>query len=171
MSATAVLIRRATVADLAALHVLIETAYRGQSARQGWTHEADLLDGERIAEEALADLLAEPSERVLVAEADGALIGCVHVHDKGGGAGYLGLLSVDPRRQASGLGKRLLAAAEAQAAGFGADRIELTVITRRSELIDYYVRRGYRHTGERRAFPIDVAPPLQLLVLEKRLGR
>lgn len=147
--------RVAALADLAALHALIERAYRGDAARQGWSHEADLLDGQRTDPEALADILTNADERLILAESgDTRLMGCVQISNKGGGLGYLGLLSVDPAHQAIGLGKQLIAAAEAEARrAFGIERIELTVIRQRHELIAFYQRRGFRLTGEERPFP------------------
>jgi ribosomal protein S18 acetylase RimI-like enzyme len=163
-------IRPATAADLATLHPVIERAYRGETARTGWTHEADLLSGggARIERSELEAAIAAPAERLLVAVQDGAPIGCVQVSDRGGALAYLGLLCIDPRLQAGGLGRRLIAAAEACAvATFGATRIEMTVIDRRTELIAYYERRGYRVTGELRPFPVPLDPPLAMVVLEK----
>ncbi len=171
-------IRPAGAGDLAALHGLVEGAYRGDSARRGWTHEADLLGGQRTDVEALTDLLADPAQAVLVAEVDGALIGCVCITDKGQGVAYLGMLSVDPARQAGGLGRRLVRAAEEAAmTRFGADRMEMTVIHSRGELIAWYERLGYAATGERRPFPMgDVrfglpkATDLTFVVLARDLG-
>lgn len=139
--------------DLAALHRLIEAAYRGDSARRGWTHEADLLGGQRTDVEALAAIIGEPSQRLLVARDATHLAGCVHITVKGGGIGYLGLLAVAPDSQANGLGARLIAAAEAKLAQLGAAKVEMTVIRQRTELIAYYERRGYALTGEVRDFP------------------
>jgi ribosomal protein S18 acetylase RimI-like enzyme len=153
---TARSIRTASPADLPRLHALVESAYRGDSARMGWTHEADLLDGQRTDEAGLAEILADPRQRILVAVDEGAIVGCVQISDKGHGTAYLGMLSVDPGRQAGGLGKLLIAAAEHDAqAWFGARRIEMTVIRQRPELIAYYERRGYARTGEERPFPLD----------------
>ncbi len=139
--------------QLPALHVLIERAYRGDSARRGWTHEADLLGGQRTDLEALEAILADPAQTLLVVEEAGVPVACTLIVDKGGGLAYLGLITVDPDRQADGIGRRLLDGAEAFAAAHGATRAEMTVIAQRSELIDWYVRRGYRPTGERRPFP------------------
>lgn len=152
---TEAVFRQAAAADLTALHLLVESAYRGDSARRGWSHEADLLDGQRTDPEELAALLADASQVVLVAEQDGGLIGCVAVTGKGQGLTYLGMLSVDPAHQAGGLGRRLVRAAEAEAVErFGATRMEMTVIHRRAELIAWYERLGYALTGERRPFPM-----------------
>lgn len=149
-------ISAATEADLGALLALIEGAYRGDSARRGWTHEADLLGGQRTDEEALAEIVRDPQQAMLVARAGKTVVGCVQLAARGGGTAYLGMLSVDPSSQGSGLGRRLIEAAEREAAArFGARRIEMTVIEQRAELIAYYVRRGYAATGERRPFPLD----------------
>jgi predicted N-acetyltransferase YhbS len=147
-------IRPATRADIPALHALVESAYRGDSARQGWTHEADLLDGQRTDPESLTEIIDDPSQQILVALDGPDIVGCVQIARKENGKSYLGLLSVDPLRQATGLGKQLIAAAEhAAAIYFGAHLIELTVIKQRGELIAYYNRRGYSPTGEERPFP------------------
>ncbi|HWK34951.1 GNAT family N-acetyltransferase [Sphingomonas sp.] len=164
-------IRLATADDLPRLHPVIERAYRGESARVGWTHEADLLDGDRTSLDVLEDILAQPNQRLLVAERDGDLIGCVAVTGLANRLAYLGQLCVEPRLQAAGIGRVLIDAAEDCARRtFGADRIEMTVIERRTELIAYYLRRGYAVTGERRDFPIPIDPPLFMTVLEKALG-
>jgi predicted N-acetyltransferase YhbS len=172
-----VLIREATRADVTALHKLVESAYRGDSARRGWTHEADMLGGQRTDENALIECLNDPTQRILVAEVDGALVGSVQVQNRDGGRAYLGQLAVDPDQQAGGIGSRLIEAAEALAISeFGASVIEMTVIVQRTELTVYYVRRGYRETGEMRPFPFDNARigmatrhDLAFTVLEKAL--
>ena len=144
----------ATATDLPALHALVERAYRGDSARRGWTHEADLLGGQRTDLAALEAMLADPAQRLLVFRDNEALIACVLLADRGSGLAYLGMITVDPDRQGTGFGRLLLAAAEDHAASdFAASRIEMTVIVQRPELIAWYERRGYRLTGERRPFP------------------
>jgi GNAT superfamily N-acetyltransferase len=163
-------IRQAVAEDLATLQPLIQRAYRGDSARAGWTHEADLIDDERITMTDLAALIADPRERVLIAFSGEAMIGCVRVADRGDALAYLGLLCVDPDRQAGSVGRTLIDAAERVARDdFGANRMEMTVIERRTELIDYYRRRGYAPTPERRDFPVTLDPPLFMTVLEKPL--
>jgi N-acetylglutamate synthase-like GNAT family acetyltransferase len=165
-----VTIRAATHEDLPALHPVIERAYRGESARQGWTHEADLLEGQRTDLETLEAIVADPAQRLLIAEQDGTVIGCVNLTDKGDGLAYLGLLCIDPALQAAGAGRQLLAAAEACARDeLHADRIEMTVIDVRPRLIAWYERRGYARTGERRDFVFPVDPPLFMTVLVKSL--
>lgn len=146
--------RAATLDDIERLQPFVHAAYRGDSARRGWTHEADLLDGQRIDAEGLSDAINDPPQVILLAEEDSELRGCVSITDKGQELAYLGLLTVDPERQGGGLGRRLIGAAEAEAASrFGADRMEMTVIAQRAELIAWYERCGYVLTGERRPFP------------------
>jgi ribosomal protein S18 acetylase RimI-like enzyme len=162
-------LRLAASADLPAVHALIESAYRGDSARRGWTHEADLIEGDRTDLATLSAILAAPDKAILVLEDAGETAGSVFVADMGDGLAYLGMLCVAPRRQAAGLGKRLISAAESFAVSrFGARVMEMTVIEPRPELIAYYQRRGYALTGERRPFP--VSADFDLLVLRKPLG-
>lgn len=165
-----VTIRVATRDDLPALHPVIERAYRGETARGGWTHEADLVQGNRTDIPTLAAIIDDPAQRMLVALRGGATIGCVQVSDKGDGLAYLGLLCIDPTLQAGGYGKQLVDAAENCAReAFGARRMEMTVIDVRRKLIAFYERRGYRVSGEKRDFPIPLDPPLFMDVLVKDL--
>ena len=164
-------LRTATLADLPALRVLVERAYRGDTARQGWTHEADLLDDERTTDEDLADAITDQAARVVVlAEADGALVGTVTVTNQGHGRSYLGMLCVDPALQAGGMGRRLIKAAERTARErFGSRLMEMTVIDSRTELIAWYERRGYVLREEKRAFPVPGEHPFEMVVLENYL--
>lgn len=149
-------IRPATLADIPALHRLVERAYRGNSARKGWTHEADLLGGQRTDVAALSAIISDPAQRILIAISEDDLIGCVQVSQKDNDTAYLGLLSVDPDVQAGGLGKAMIIEAERTAQrDFAVTTMEMTVIRQRSELIAYYERRGYALTGETRPFPLD----------------
>lgn len=172
------IIRQAGLGDVESLHSLVQGAYRGDSARRGWTHEADLLDGDRIDPQTLSSVIADPSHLVLVAERQGCLVGCVQVSQRGRSLAYLGMLTVDPTLQGEGLGRRLISAAEAQAQGrFGARTMEMTVIRQRPELIAWYERRGYVATGETRPFPmtdprfgLPRRDDLAFLVLARKLG-
>lgn len=148
--------RTAAAADIPALHALIESGYRGESAKAGWTHEADLLGGQRTDEAALADLIADPNHDLILAESEGDLVGCVCVSDKGGGRAYLGMLTVRPILQGAGLGRALIEEGETRARRqFGAAVMEMTVIRQRGELIAWYERRGYELTGREAPFPLD----------------
>lgn len=166
-------LRLATAEDVPAIRALLESAYRGDSARQGWTHESDLLSGDRTSEAEVAGIIAAPHQRFIVAEQDGRVIGCVAVTDLSGGRAYLGMLAVSPKLQAAGLGRALITAAEDEASrAFGAAAMEMTVIGQRPELIAWYERRGYRHTGEVRPFHYEApeAAGISLVVLERALA-
>ncbi len=164
-------IRVAAIDDLPRLHPVIERAYRGEPARAGWTHEADLIvEGARTDLDALRKIVADPEQRLLIAERGGQTIGCVQVSDQGKGLAYLGLLTVDPTLQAGGVGKKLLDAAERVARDvFAARRMEMAVIDKREELVAWYRRRGYLPSGETRDFPLLFDPPLFMSVLVKPL--
>ena len=171
-------IRVAAPGDVPSLHALVEAAYRGDAARGGWTHEADLLGGQRTDTDELESLVAAPRSAILMAEADKRVLGCVHVQGKPDALAYLGMLSVHPEIQAAGLGRRIIAAAEHHARHMlGAEIMEMTVIRQRPELIAWYERRGYRRTGEERPFPLDdprcgipITRDLAFVVLAKRIG-
>ena len=160
----------ATPGDSAALKALLEAAYRGDSARGGWNHEADILDDERVTREELDALMADPAVTILIARDGADLIGCVAVTVKDPALAYLGMLCVAPALQSAGLGRRLLDAAEDHARVAGVAAMEMTVIDGRTSLIAWYERRGYAFTGETRPFPVLRDPPVRFVVLEKPLG-
>ena len=145
--------RVADARDAGAIRALVESAYRGDASRRGWTTEADLLDGQRTDVAGVAELIALPDSLVLLAETGADLIACAHLARKGDSA-YFGMFSVRPERQAGGIGRAMLAEAERLARErWQAVRMEMTVISVRDELIAWYERRGYRRTGEYSPFP------------------
>lgn len=167
--------RAATPADVPAVVALVESAYRGDSSRGGWTTEADLIDGSRTSEEDVLGTILRPRSRIVLAERYGALLACAHVADDGN-AGYFGLFSVRPDSQGAGIGKAVMSEAERVVHGeWGLPMVRMTVIGVRQELIAFYERHGYRRTGEVKPFPYGnerVGQPrrsdLQFEVLEKR---
>ena len=165
----------ATPADAAHLARHVNAAYRGDTARQGWTTEADLLDGQRIDEAGVAEMLALPRATMLLARTEaGELLGSFHAQIKGPVV-YLSMLAVTPTLQARGVGRFLLEAAESYGRQHSCTISRMTVISVRAELIAYYERRGYHRTGATESFPTDPRfglpkQPLVLLVLEKALG-
>lgn len=163
-------IAAATPADICALERLLESAYRGDSARRGWNHEADILDDERVAPGEVENLVRDPAVTLLVARDAGELLGCVAVTRRDESLAYLGMLCVRPDLQSAGLGRRLLDAAEDIARGQGIAAMEMTVIDSRDALIAWYERRGYARTGETRPFPVRRDPPVTFTVLEKPLA-
>ncbi len=168
------IISPAVAEDAPALTLLVNAAYRGEESRQGWTTEADLLDGTRIDLAAMQELIATPGTTVLKYLDNGIITGCVELK-KTGNKLYLGMLSVKPFTQGKGIGKQLLQAAEAFAINNGCTIIYMTVISSRSELISWYVRHGYQLTGERKPFEVPDSrwgiprQELEFAVLEKKL--
>lgn len=169
--------RLATAEDIPAIVALVESAYRGDASRAGWTTEADLLDGQRIDVQGVAADIAASDSRILLAEHDGQLLACAHLQ-KNGDAAYFGMFSVRPTGQRSGTGKLLLSEAERQAREeLACLRMEMTVIDIRAELIAFYERRGYRRTGIHKPFPYGDArygvpkrDDLRFEILEKALA-
>jgi len=168
----------AGAADLPAVAALVNSAYRGETSRQGWTTEADYIDGQRTDARTLARDLAEtPGARLLMLREADELLGTVWLEPTDElETWYLGMLTVRPDLQARQLGRGLLAQAEAAAAALGARRIRMTVVAIRDTLIAWYQRRGYALTGETRPWPYDQPvygeprrQDLSFVVLEKGL--
>jgi GNAT superfamily N-acetyltransferase len=146
--------RIATIDDIPALIALVESAYRGDASRAGWTTEADMLEGQRIDADSLQKTLAAPDNRILIAEKQGEMLACCHIEKQANAAGYFGMFSVRPGLQGSGIGKLLLAEAERQTRDeMHCPRMEMTVIDIRESLINFYERRGYARTGIHKSFP------------------
>ena len=145
--------RAATVADVMAIVALVESAYRGDSSRKGWTTEADFLDGQRVDVAGVAEVIGTPGSRVLLAERDGLLLACCHM-ERQGDACYFGMFSVQPDLQGSGFGKMMMNEAERIARDeYKCAQMKMTVISIRDELIAWYERRGYHRTGVFKPFP------------------
>lgn len=145
--------RNATEADVDAIVALVESAYRGDVSRQGWTTEADLLDGQRISPDVLREDIQRPYSRILLAHREGEHVACAHIAVQDG-QGYFGMFSVRPDQQGVGLGKIVMEEAERIAQqDFFVSYMRMTVIDVREELIAFYERRGYRRTGEKKPFP------------------
>lgn len=169
--------RRASLDDVPALHALVESAYRGEASRAGWTTEADFLDGQRTDVDELTSLVRGPSTRLLLAHDDGALVGCVLVREEPGCC-YLGMLSVRPALQRGGVGRALVAEAERVAKDeLGRPEMRMRVISLRDALLAWYERQGYRRTGEKEPFPYGdprsgqpKRDDLEFVVLRKHLG-
>ena len=184
-------LRAARREDAEALSALVNSAYRGDSSRVGWTTEADLLGGQRTDPDALRESIEQGEtmgDRVLLVHeavqpsgpaggsAAPAIDACVQL-ERHGDEAYLGMFTVRPTLQGGGLGRRLLAGAEQDARRrWGVTAVHMTVIAQRAELIAWYERRGYRATGETAPFPYGDArfgeplqPDLHFVVLRKVL--
>ncbi|UAK25892.1 GNAT family N-acetyltransferase [Sphingomonas nostoxanthinifaciens] len=165
--------------DIATVAALMNRAYRGSAAQAGWNSEAAYIAGDRTNETLLrAAILANPEALFLkwVEHPNETVLGCVWLQSLDHDSWYLGSLAAEPSRQNEGLGRTLLAAAEALVRAQGGKRIRMTVVNVRSTLIAWYLRRGYRLTGETEPFPYDddrfgtpLRDDLAFVVLEKDL--
>ncbi|MGW3649112.1 GNAT family N-acetyltransferase [Streptomyces sp. NPDC000878] len=145
--------RDATEADIDTLVVLIESAYRGDSSRAGWTTEADILEGQRTDPQGVLNVIKSADSRLLTVEQDGRVVACCQLEHRGDHA-YFGMFAVSPVLQGAGLGKVIIAEAERSAREtWGAREMHMTVISVRNDLIAWYERRGYRRTGKMTPFP------------------
>jgi GNAT superfamily N-acetyltransferase len=169
--------RVARPADVPAVVDLVESAYRGERSRSGWTHEADLLAGQRTDARMVDAAVRDPDGVVLVAEVGGQMVACCQLQRRDGYV-YFGLFAVSPARQGGGLGRAVLAEAERVARdAWGAGELRMTVIVQREDLIAWYLRRGYARTGELSPFPygderfgVPLRRDLAFETLTKKLG-
>lgn len=145
--------RDATLSDVRVVVALVESAYRGEISRAGWTTEADLLDGQRTDIDEMTVIISGMKSRIRLAFQNGMLVGCVRIEQEDA-AGYIGMVSVNPTMQSAGIGRQVLAEAERVIR----DELRLTcarmtVIGQRDTLIAWYERRGYSVSGKRQPFP------------------
>ena len=168
------MITKVTLEDIFILNKLINSAFRGESSKKGWTTEADLLDGGRTTEKELIEIIQDKKNTILKFTENDQILGCVLLIEKENLL-HLGMLTVSPELQNSGIGKKLLQQAEIHASELGLSKIGMTVITVREELILWYKRHGYHDTGAREPFPVSdvfsqtTNEPLEFMVLEKRI--
>ncbi|QDK38458.1 GNAT family N-acetyltransferase [Bdellovibrio sp. NC01] len=166
----------AKLSDVDAIVELVNSAYRGENAKQGWTTEADLLGGQRTDRDGiLADIQRERSTILVAKDANQKILGCVHLENSQNRC-YLGMLTVSPLAQNNGLGKKLLLLGEGYAQGLRCQSLYMTVISRRLELIQWYEKNGFQDTLERKPFPygderfgVPLVDDLEFLVLAKTL--
>lgn len=168
--------RNAVQQEAAQIAQLVNSAYRGDTSRVGWTTEADLLVGARIDAEGVRRMLEQDDSFILLCLQDDVIVGCVHC-EKTVDAAYLGMFVVEPGLQGGGIGKQIMQQAEQRAQSlWGVEKIWMTVISHREELIAYYGRRGYQRTGRVRPLPAEIDEESRLIKgmefeeLEKRIS-
>lgn len=146
----------ATIQDAKSLADLVNSAYRGEHSKKGWTTEADLLDGQRTDAEALTQIIETPLNQIELAYEGKSLklLGSVHLLQELPDTIYFGMLTIEPTLQGQGFGKILINHVEQVARAMGLKRIRITVIPSRHELIDFYKRRGFKETGKTEPFPL-----------------
>ena len=160
--------------DAKAVCDFVNSAYRGESSKAGWTTEAHLLDGIRTSKEEIEQLILSKEDELWIFKQANILQGCVSLRLYKDYI-YLGMLTVKPTSQNAGIGKFILSFVEQRAQILGVSVIEMTVISERIELINWYERRGYEITGEKRPFPMGDAKfgiakkNLEFIVMKKHL--
>jgi ribosomal protein S18 acetylase RimI-like enzyme len=166
-----------TLSEVDSVVDLVNQAYRGVTSG-GWTTEAGLIEGSRVDRTALSQMMQDGRTTILIAkdQASQAIQGCVAVRPMENGEWYLSMLAVNPACQANGIGKSIMAAAEAFVGERGGRSVKISVINVRDSLIAWYERRGYVRTGDIEPFPYDdpsVGVPLRndltLITLRKPL--
>jgi GNAT superfamily N-acetyltransferase len=166
---------QATIDDVPEAVALVNSAYRGESSKQGWTSESHLLEGIRIDEAEMAGYFNRPEITLLkYVNEQGRIDGFVYLEQIENNRLYLGMLTVNPTSQAGGIGRQLLEAADDHALKVGCEAVKISVITSRKELIAWYERRGFIATGK--VIPLvtttSVAKePVDLMIMEKPLLR
>lgn len=144
--------RYATQDDVKDIVALVQSAYRGESSRRGWTTEADLLDGQRTDVDEVSSLIGAADNFILIHQPQ-QLLASMHLARRTDHA-YLGMFAVHPVMQGRGLGAQMLQRAEQIAfKEWNKPSMRMTVISLRTELIDWYRRHGYQDTGEICDFP------------------
>jgi ribosomal protein S18 acetylase RimI-like enzyme len=168
------MITKATINSVTEITNLVNSAYRGETSKKGWTTEANILEGTRITETELTEIISDSNNTLLIYQENKKIIGTVLLINKQTEL-YLGMLTISPELQNRGLGKKLLLAAEDFAHSLKLPKITMTVITIREELIAWYQRNGYSDTGKREPFPAafdDMVlhhEPLEFMIIEKTL--
>jgi N-acetylglutamate synthase-like GNAT family acetyltransferase len=154
-------IRTATEHDLGSILTLINTAFEVER----FFKNRDRLTAEDLESHFKAGTF-------LVSEEDHRITGCIYVK-RGGERAYFGLLSVNPSRQKSGIGRRLVAAAEEFARETGAHYMDLRIIHLRTELPEIYGKLGYQITGTE-PYPTErnhmLTQPVHFITMTKELG-
>lgn len=168
---------RAKVEDAKTISELVNSAYRGDYSKQGWTTEADILDGTRVDADKICEMISETGAQIELGYDGDDLVGCVYLkRDDLAQSLYFGMLVTEPKLQGQGIGKKMLLHLEELAKKWKMQKICMEVIHVRDELIQYYERRGYQATGKWQEFPtgdsrfgIPKVEGLQLLAFEKKI--
>ena len=169
----------ATAQDAERIQHLIQTAFQTEDSRQDWTGIVELASNFKLDLNEVKDKLNNPDITTLLAfdENNDNLVGTIEVSQRVGGVGRLSMIAVDDRYQRSGAGRQILAYGEDYCRQkWGAKQFSLNVLSSRPALIEWYIRRGFRKTGETEPFPrerfpsLDLPADLCLIEMEKAFG-
>lgn len=159
--------------DIKEVIVLINQAYRAEKKDNAWTTESHLLSGIRVNENMMKEILEEKDTKTYIAKIENKIVGTIQAKLEGESI-HIGLFAVDTKSQASGIGKKLLEFAENSSSKlWEKSTFIMEVISTRTELMQYYIRRGYLNTNSFIEFPKseywkeNTNEELKLLVLKK----
>lgn len=165
--------RTASAKDAEAITKLVNNAYRPETGAHGWTHESELVSGDRINASQVTEIIVREKSVVLLGLLNNEIVACVQIEPHGGET-HIGMLAVDPKLQGAGIGKEILDYAESYAnTNFRPEKFVMVVVSARSELNSFYIRRGYQRTGVVMDYPrfggvgVPKRSELKIEVLEK----
>lgn len=147
--------RVATEEDAAQLQQLVESAFRAEDSRKGWTDDLGLSLSFRLdAQEILAMITKPDSVMLMATNGQNTLVGSIGTSRRDTNHAHLFMLAVDTSQQRSGIGRQVLAYAEDYCQRtWGVTTLGLNALSNRQQLILWYSRRGYKPTGETSPFP------------------
>jgi ribosomal protein S18 acetylase RimI-like enzyme len=152
------LVREASAHDVDAIVSLINRAFAVESF---------FKSGDRINPEMLRQMMQDGKFLLLTGHA--GIVACVFVKVTGE-RGYLGTLSVDPNRQKSGLGGRMMREAEDYFRSAGCTVVDIRIVNVRTDLPGIYRKFGYVETGTQSAEVIKSATrPIHFITMSKEL--
>lgn len=162
-------IRLAQISDLQDISNLINLTYSGYSGKKGWTTEVDLISGQKVTPDSIKD------KECVIYKIEDKMVGCMFLQPKYDTQSlYMYGLTVRPEYQKNKIGSKLLYAAEIATIAKRFKSIEITVLNKRTELLDWYKRRGYKDYGVRMPVPANIGIPkvkdLEFVVLAKDLS-
>lgn len=140
-------IRTAGPADQSRLIPLINAAF---------AQAEPFMTGPRTDPDRLAASM-EKGQILLAEDGSGRLIASIYTEVRGS-RGYVGMLAVDPAQQRSGIGRRMMNAAEDHLRQHGCNALDITVLSLRPELPPLYRKLGFVETGTE---PFEYPHPLK----------
>lgn len=147
--------RVATEDDAAQLQQLVESAFRAEDSRKGWTDDLGLSSTFRLdVQEIIAMITKADSVMLMATSNENTLVGSIGSSKRDANYARLFMLAVDTSQQRGGIGRQVLTYAEDYCQRtWGVTTLGLNALSNRKQLISWYSRRGYKMTGETTPFP------------------
>jgi ribosomal protein S18 acetylase RimI-like enzyme len=151
-------VRKASPSDIPRMVSLINRAF---------AVERFFKSGDRTNPEQVQQMMGDGKFLLLTDE--GEMVACMFVKVTGDRA-YLGTLSVDPARQKSGLGSRMMREAEEYCRNAGCKTLDIRIVNLRVELPEIYRKFGFVESGTQPAEVIKNATrPIHFITMSKPL--